>query len=652
MTAPASPTAPQTSSTTLTVGAGMEFSTIASAVSAASSGDTILVQAGTYTNDFATFSKSLTLEGVGGLVNVVATEPPPGLKAIFDEGGPGVSVTIDDFAFSGAAIPSTDGGNAAAIRYEGGDLSLTSDVFSGNQDGLLANADPDGTITIDDGYFSDNGVSNPNSSGYGLTHNLYVNGVATLTIDNSLFTDANIGHEIKSRALNTVIENSRIQDGPDGTASYDIDLPNGGNAVIENNTIEKGPGAMNPVMISYGEEGGTLPNSNLTVSGNTILDDDGSSVIGVGNATGVTATIADNSIYGLGAGNVAFGPADISGTTMLASEPALDTAPPPILCFCRGTLIRVPSGEVAVERLAVGDAVVTLSEDAKPIRWIGRARIPVPANGTGEAAVIIAAGALAEGVPHRDLHLTRGHALYLDGVLIPAENLVNHRSIAWDRRSQQLEVVHIEFDSHEVLLANGAPAESYRDDGNGVWFEAPHPGATLPPFAPIVTGGKRLEQIWRRLLDRAGDPAPAAWIDDPDLHLLADGARIAASEVKDRVHVFRLDRLPRTLCIASRSTIPAAAGLNTDQRRLGVAVRKIVLRGDGLRTSIGYDAAVLRDGFHGPESRDRWRWTDGRATLPAALWAAFGGEMTVTIEVGCTLRYVVETQAPATQVAA
>lgn len=639
---------------TLTVGAGEEFPTISAAVTMSQADDTILVQAGTYTNDFATISHNLVIKGVGGLASVVATEPPPNLKAIFDVGAPGVQVEIDNLAFSGAAVSSGDGGNGAGIRYEGGSLALNSDYFFGNQDGLLAASDPGGSITINGSEFASNGVSDPNSSGYGETHNLYVNEIGTLTVENSLFTAANVGHEIKSRALETIVENNRIQDGPNSTASYEIDLPNGGNALIENNIIEKGPQSQNPFMVTSGEEGSVYAGSSLTIEGNTFVNDLAPSATAVRNETTVTAQIANNSFYGIPAANIASGPASVTGTTILTAEPTLDYSPPSSLCFCAGTLIRVPSGEVLVETLGIGDSVVTLSGETKPVRWIGRGRIRAPAEDQPRnAAIIIGAGALGAGVPHRDLHVTKGHSLYLDGVLVPAENLVNHRSIVWDKRAHVLDVFHIELDTHEVLLANGAPAESYRDDGNAVWFYNPRrDAAPLLPLANIVTHGPVLERIWRQLLDRAGGPASTRWTDDPDLRLLADGAPVAASEVKAGVHVFNVAEPPRTLHILSRSTIPAAAGLNPDQRRLGVALRKIVLQAGGVRTSIRYDAPLLQEGFHDPEIDNGWRWTTGHAALPAPLLAAIIGPMTAAVHLGCALRYAEEPPTPLLQTAA
>ena len=180
----------------LTVGPSGQFTSITAAVAAAQSGDTIEVAAGTYTNDFPQgITKNLTLQGVGGMVHMVAMESPPNGKAILDVGAPGVTVTINDFEFSGTTVAD---GNGAGIRYEAGNLVLNNDYFHNNQDGLLSAADPSGSITINHCEFANNGA------GDGYTHNLYVGEVGTLTVENSYFTGAVVGHEIKSRALNNI----------------------------------------------------------------------------------------------------------------------------------------------------------------------------------------------------------------------------------------------------------------------------------------------------------------------------------------------------------------------------------------------------------------------------------------------------------------
>src|SRR6516162_8724153 len=116
------------SGTVLTVGPGQQYSTIAAAAAAAQAGDTIDVQAGTYINDFVGVYTNVTLQAVGGVVRMIATQDPPNGKAIIDEGGAGVSVTINGFDISGAVVPAPDS-NGAGIRYEGGSLALNNDYI-------------------------------------------------------------------------------------------------------------------------------------------------------------------------------------------------------------------------------------------------------------------------------------------------------------------------------------------------------------------------------------------------------------------------------------------------------------------------------------------------------------------------------------------
>jgi hypothetical protein len=302
---------------TLQVGSGQQYSTIAAAVNAAHDGDTVSVLAGTYTNDFVSIDKNLTLNAVGGLVTMNATVQAPNGKAILTEGAPGLTVNINGFAFTGATVPDRNG---AGIRYEGGTLNLKNSYFGNNQNGILGAPDPNGVINIDHSEFDHNGVG-----GAGYTHNIYVGDIAQFTLTNSYTHDAVIGHEIKSRAANNTITNNRILDNT-GSSSYGIDLPNGGNATITGNTIQKSANSQNPNMIAYGEEGMIFGSNSLNVSGNTIVNNRGSAT-GLWNAGGVTATFANNSVYGLGSGSLAKGPTTQSGTSMLASRPTLDTSP-------------------------------------------------------------------------------------------------------------------------------------------------------------------------------------------------------------------------------------------------------------------------------------------------------------------------------------
>src|SRR4051795_10471689 len=255
----------------LQVGRGLQYSTISDAVAAAQAGDTIDVNAGTYTNDFpVNINKSLTLEAVGGRVEMVATESPPNGKAIINiEGGnpATTNVSISGFDFRGAQVPD---GNGAGIKDTVGNLTLNNDGFFNNQDGLLTGNDGTDTIVITNSEFANNG----NPSDGGQTHNIYIGHVASATLNNVYVHGvANQGHEVKSRADTTTITNSRIYDN-NAPASYSIDLPNGGNATIRNNVIEQGPNSENYYIIAYGAEGATNSGTTVDISNNTIVNDE------------------------------------------------------------------------------------------------------------------------------------------------------------------------------------------------------------------------------------------------------------------------------------------------------------------------------------------------------------------------------------------
>lgn len=309
-------------------------------------------------------------------------------------------------------------------------------------------------------------------------------------------------------------------------------------------------------------------------------------------------------------------------------------------CFCRGTRILTETGEVAIEQLRVGDSVVTVRGPVKPVRWIGVGHMLVTrSNRNATAPVIIHANAIADGVPRRDLRLTEGHALLLDHVLIPVELLVNDCTILRDERLGLVEFFHVELDEHDVLLADGVPAESYRENGNGVLFEnardldAPRP----QPCAAILNGGAAVNEIWIRIRARAG-AIPNPTTDDPDLHLLADGQRVDPEPANNGLHLFRLQRRPGTLRVVSRSSVPIEIGLNADRRPLGVALERIVLRGAEATVDIGHQSPGLSDGFYSPEAN--FRWTNGNAELAGRLFAAFEGPIEVELHVGAVLPYV------------
>ena len=322
-----------------------------------------------------------------------------------------------------------------------------------------------------------------------------------------------------------------------------------------------------------------------------------------------------------------------------SADGALVTA----LCFLPDTLIQTPAGQIKVQDLQVGDAITTFGGTHRPATWIGTGAVLATRGKRGPATpVIVRKGALAPNVPTQDLRVTKGHSFLFDNVLIPVEFLVNHRSIAWDDRAQEVTVYHVELDTHNILLANGAPAESYRDDGNRWLFRNANAGWDQPaksPCAPVLTGGPVVDAVWKRLLDRAGPRPGLPLTQAPDLHLLADGQRIDAIRRTGRALAFPLERRPTRVVLASRSAAPQELGLARDPRVLGVALRRIVLcQGNRIAATDASDDR-LREGFHGFEPDLHVRWTDGAARVPPALVDGFDGPMEVTLHLAGTTTY-------------
>ena len=192
-----------------------------------------------------------------------------------------------------------------------------------------------------------------------------------------------------------------------------------------------------------------------------------------------------------------------------------------VACYCPGTSIRTVRGPVPIEALRIGDQVATLHGPAQPIKWIGRRSYDgrFVAGQVLMLPVCVKRHAIAPGVPARDLYLSPGHALYLDGVLLPVWLLVNGTSITQAAAADSVTYLHLEFDTHEVIFAEDCPAESFVDDrcrnqfANAAEHRALYPDdpATPPPLCAIrVEDGFVLQAIQARLAARAGLQPPAA----------------------------------------------------------------------------------------------------------------------------------------------
>jgi len=207
---------------------------------------------------------------------------------------------------------------------------------------------------------------------------------------------------------------------------------------------------------------------------------------------------------------------DYSNGAFFAQQDSTDGTEIVAACFCAGTRIRCRRGEVAIENLRVGDLVRTRDGTFQPIRWIGRRSYPraYVAAYRWVRPVLIKAGALGDGLPQRDLRVSPEHAMYLDGMLIAARDLVNGTSIVQPESAESASYFHLEFDRHEIIFAEGAPSESFVDDESRLYFDNAaeywlhHPEARPMPgrfYAPRLDEGPDLERVRNRLARCACD---------------------------------------------------------------------------------------------------------------------------------------------------
>jgi hypothetical protein len=243
----------------LEVGAGKTYATPRAAAAVVRDGDVVKISAANYVGDVATWgANNLTICGVGGRAKLFANGVNEGGKAIWVIRGN--DAVVDGIEFHNAKVPDQNG---AGIRTEGVNLTVLNSGFYDNENGILGGSA--GVVTIRRSEFARNGF------GDGLSHNLYINAVDELNVYSSFFHQAKIGHNLKSRARKTRVENSYFMDGPTGTASYQADFSNGGAVYLRGNLFQKGPNADNSNAIAYGLEGLAAAPNTLEMIHNTVV---------------------------------------------------------------------------------------------------------------------------------------------------------------------------------------------------------------------------------------------------------------------------------------------------------------------------------------------------------------------------------------------
>lgn len=315
---------------TLQVGPDKAYATPCDAAAVAQDGDTIDIDADVYKGDVCAWTADgLLIRGVGGYASLDADGQASQGKAIWVIQGD--DTQIEWVEFYGARVPDQNG---AGIRQEGANLTVANCWFHDNENGILAGDNTDSDILVSHSLFHDNGY------GDGQSHNIYINHVRSFTFEFSYSHHSVVGHQLKSRAAETWVLYSVLEDGDDGQGSYQINLPNGGLAVVLGNVIGQATTAENGGMLSFAEEGATNEQQALYVVNNTFVNDRGSGTF-VRNA-GKSDAVVTNNLF-VGGGAAVDGPAasttnletdtpgfvDSDDYHLLATSPAVDAGSEP-----------------------------------------------------------------------------------------------------------------------------------------------------------------------------------------------------------------------------------------------------------------------------------------------------------------------------------
>jgi hypothetical protein len=293
-------------------------------------------------------------------------------------------------------------------------------------------------------------------------------------------------------------------------------------------------------------------------------------------------------------------------------------------CFAPGTRILTESGEVAIEQLRAGDIVVLADGREVPIVFIGRRMMDLARHNRPLAVrpVRIAAGALADGVPARPLTVSPDHAFHLDGVLVQAKDLIDGVLVTQDMNLRTIMYYHVEIATHGILLAEGAPAESYLDTGHRGFFDNADEPVILHPdlmqmrreaesIAPLCTGGPALAALRARL--HARKLALGYNVEDAARMILRADLSWISPEISACGSVnFKIPNSSREFLLASPVFVPAETDpASGDRRALGIALAGVLVDG----RQVPPESLFGEGGLHEPGAGDPHVWTKGCTPL-------------------------------------
>jgi Right handed beta helix region len=226
---------------TICVGKDQAFPSLADALTAARDGDTIEIVGGTYHETGTIRGRNVTVRGIAGRPHIDCS----GLRIAGDKACLLLAtqgITLENLEISGAELPDSLGANGACIRNDKSEsFTIREVICHGSQDGILSGG---GDIVIENSEFYDNGWTD-------RTHNVYFSGNCSVTVRGSIFRDARIGHEFKSRCRTTEITDSTFRS---TKGSRDLDIPDGGETTVYRSTLVKTEGAASDEIVGFAAE--------------------------------------------------------------------------------------------------------------------------------------------------------------------------------------------------------------------------------------------------------------------------------------------------------------------------------------------------------------------------------------------------------------
>ncbi|QEH96929.1 hypothetical protein FXF46_12105 [Gluconobacter thailandicus] len=581
---------------------------------------TINVSSGsTVTNGTLTGSGATLNANSGSIINSARVES--GATLSVSSGGTINSTTV----LNGGSLR-TQGTLSNTTISSGGSIEFVSGVQTTNTS-ILAGAH----VTVDSGYTFNQGAMAVTSMGAGGTVAVQSGGI--------------LQNQILASGASAYLSSGAVISGS-------LTVSSGASATL-NGTAGSGTVSLSGDGARLVISGTTMPTN--TISGWSPADTIDLASIPAASVTSVTTTSSGITFYTAG-GSYSL---NVPGASTYGYALSSDSNGGLIYstCFAEGTSITTPDGEATVETLVPGTLVMT-PKGAMPVKWLGHRSITVSTQPVPEEnwLVRIREGALADGVPSRDLLVTQEHCMVFEGKLVPARMLVNGTSILIDRTINSYTYYHVELESHEAVWAENALTESYLDTGNRNQFDNHTVTAIFggskaggSKTLPLETSRAFVEPIYAGIAARAGSATRQVEpTNDPDLHLVTNFGQVIRPlrQANDRV-MFMIPANVATVRVVSRTSRPSdVIGPFVDDRRdLGVLVGDISLFAARQTVNLTAHLSVADlSGWHALES-SAYRWTEGNAALPLQSGGVFFRESSVlSIQVVSSGPYLTEDQ--------